>query len=289
MFDLISFLTSPQSSFLDQDMWEKYQNINSFDIHDLSAQYTDGLDCSAILSYFPFYRDYVSQFIPIKIRVPDKKIGNYDWKLLLQLSSASLSSKLKLQFYPMNFETEAIIEVPNEDQKVKSKFSELTKFQIENLFKIYISEQINWEVISYDSIKNKEFYILEKVYRFQKWDEEIDKIRSAKIEFKKDLSSKIRAMTPENIKLLEMGNVIPIYTSPAYSKNENPKTKSINIFYLSKDQFSKIKSNPKKINKKVQSRTFSLHERVPFPDGYYFGESFEVGFIVKQHIVTVIL
>ncbi len=100
-----------------------------------------------------WYKNYVSNFDSIAYKVPSELTEEFDWDLLVQLVSASFSSKCVLS--SDKIPDLAIGVMTGEDKNlvvsVVKSVKELWSFQILRLYKIYIEEQINLQSLISES------------------------------------------------------------------------------------------------------------------------------------------
>lgn len=117
----------------------------------------DASKCNVIRNYeknygvFPedfnetaIYKKYLRKFKVkrLPLAVPEEDDLNFDWTLLIQLVAASFSSDYHFELNKKG-DYELNIAVCVDDKSIERTISELSYFQIQRLFEIYIEEQIN--------------------------------------------------------------------------------------------------------------------------------------------------
>ncbi len=117
-----------------------------------------------------WYKEYVSQFKPLKYAVPDEIKKDFDWDLLQQLVLASFSSDYELKkTKPEDKLMDLYIAVKSWDQSVVKTVSELRSFQVLRLYEIYIEEQMNLHALKEEDEKEKWAIEQEREMRKKKW------------------------------------------------------------------------------------------------------------------------
>ena len=100
----------------------------------------------------PFYRDYLSKFTlspflrdkPLLIK-SENMLSKADGDLLLKLVCGSLSSTYHITYNEEKEGIELVIHVDMDDGPCTGNIEELWQFQIDNLFEIYLHEQLSIE------------------------------------------------------------------------------------------------------------------------------------------------
>jgi len=111
-----------------------------------------------------FYKEYLSQFKPIKYKVPEECKHDYDFDLLLVLIAASFSTNYDFVFTNGCFIgelPELNIYASSDGKKVVIPVSEQCVFQLKRMFEIYFEENLNLQPLTlmdyfkHDSIEEK--------------------------------------------------------------------------------------------------------------------------------------
>ena len=102
-----------------------------------------------------WYKEYVVRFKPLKYKVPEDLVEDFDWDLLFQLITSSFSSIYRLEAADVTSDPELIVSVTSGDKTIEKKISELWSFQIIRLFEIYSEEQINLEKVRAEGVEDK--------------------------------------------------------------------------------------------------------------------------------------
>jgi hypothetical protein len=126
------------------------------------------------------YKEYVSNFPVVEYIVPFASKDDFDWGLLCQLSAASFSSEVGLNWNEENTEAEYIISVENGGQVIAKKVSELFGYQIDRLFKIYCEEQMNLQNHIHENEQEKEEILAQRDYKLRQWKLRIDHLSTKK-------------------------------------------------------------------------------------------------------------
>lgn len=101
----------------------------------------------------PFYRDYLSKFTlshlfrdkPLLTKSDDVMLSKADGDLLLKLVCGSFSSSYQIAYNEEKGGLELTIQVEADEEVHTGKLEELWLFQLENLFVIYLNEQLTVE------------------------------------------------------------------------------------------------------------------------------------------------
>lgn len=103
------------------------------------------------LTTHSWYSDYIWKFTAVRYHVPNNLEHDFDRDFLARLIAASLSSEYVIErareINGNNLPSLTIIVNIDSNQSV-GKITELSKEQISNEYKIYISEQLNYELLS---------------------------------------------------------------------------------------------------------------------------------------------
>ncbi len=102
-----------------------------------------------------FYKNYVHLFPTFDYLVPIELKDDFEWNLLLQLATSSLSTKVSVEYNKEKTGIEVIITVVTNDTKVTKKVSELWSFQVLRLFEIFIEEGMNLESLAKEGESEK--------------------------------------------------------------------------------------------------------------------------------------
>lgn len=110
---------------------------------ELYSDYPESLDQTPLW-------EYLVQFEPVQYLVPEDNLGDFDWDLLCRLMAASFSSDYDFTFPGQKVVPELEITVSTNDGSATARISSLWSFQIENLFRIYLHEQLTYHLLSQD-------------------------------------------------------------------------------------------------------------------------------------------
>ena len=102
-----------------------------------------------------WYKEYVVRFKPLKYKVPEDLVEDFDWDLLFQLITSSFMSIYRLEAADVTSDPELIVSVTSGDKTIEKKISELWSFQIIRLFEIYSEEQIKLEIVRAEGVEDK--------------------------------------------------------------------------------------------------------------------------------------
>ncbi|MBM7557783.1 hypothetical protein [Halanaerobacter jeridensis] len=129
-----------------------------------------------------FYHEYLSNIQSyMHYRVPFNFESQFDWALLAQLASASLSANTWLELESKkDRKPELYIEVNAKGRKVVRKISELWQFQISNLFTIFIKEWIELTIVAEEHLEEKKEIKQELIKNKEYWINNILKINTIK-------------------------------------------------------------------------------------------------------------
>ena len=140
-----------------------------------------------------WYKDYVGKFKPVKYKVPNVIKDKYDWDLLLQLVMASFSSEGILEFNKEQELPELAISVYHWDRHILQKVSSLMSFQVFDVIKIYIKEQMQLQVLMKDE-KERPIVESQRESRLQRWDNILKKMEASQKEqeYEKEKQQKLQ-------------------------------------------------------------------------------------------------
>lgn len=290
MFDLISYFQSSAFSMKNQELWSKYERMHSFSLKELAARYPEGTDCKTILTReFPFYRDYVSKFstdIPFSRPLGDWST-TYDWELLIQLIAASFASKATIHIEGMNLVPQVVIAVSPENHIIKTLLSTQPLFKLETLFNIYMAEQLNLELIAASDNKEKQGIKQIQIEKLNAWESECLTYRT-KIPSMADKLYDIINKMFSNLNLPDgFKAILPIGSSHDIKPNNQFRIKKyFAVSYLSTNDYQKAAGSPEKLISMIKTRPVAVKDEVPFKDGFYFGDLFGTGFVVKDKVIV---
>jgi len=115
------------------------------------------------------YKEYLINFKPEKMMVPEELKEDFDWDMLVQLVSASFSSECVVEKdKEKDNQLDLVISVKSGDQTVVKRLGELRSFQVMRLYEIYIEEQMNLQVLINEDEKEKAAIISQRQARIQK-------------------------------------------------------------------------------------------------------------------------
>jgi len=124
-----------------------------------------------------WYKDYVGKFKPIKYKVPETIKDKYDWDFLLQLVMASFSSEGILEFEDGEELPELAISVYHGDKHILQRVSGLMSFQVFDVIRIYIKEQMQLQVLTKDE-KERPIVESQRESRLQRWENILHKLEA---------------------------------------------------------------------------------------------------------------
>ncbi len=128
-----------------------------------------------------WYKDYVGKFQPVKYKVPSTIKDKYDWDFLLQLVMASFSSEGILEFEKDQELPELAISVYHGDRHILQRVSSLMSFQVFDVIKIYIKEQMQLQVLMKDE-KERPIVESQRESRLQRWNNILQKMEATQKE-----------------------------------------------------------------------------------------------------------
>lgn len=136
----------------------------------------------------PLYKDYLSKFDIEKafegyqLDVDPDYGSEADFEILLRLIFASFSSSYSISFDEEDKKVSVEITVERGDQKITKALSELWSFQIIEMFRIYLDEQIRLDLLNEDEDEREALQSEQKIKKviFEK------KVREAKNKGKGD-------------------------------------------------------------------------------------------------------
>lgn len=136
----------------------------------------------------PLYKDYLSKFDiknafdGYKLDVDPDYGSEADFEILLRLIFASFSSSYSISFDEEDKKVSVEITVERGDQKITKALSELWSFQIIEMFRIYLDEQIRLDLLNEDEDEREALQSEQKIKKviFEK------KVREAKNKGKGD-------------------------------------------------------------------------------------------------------
>jgi len=124
-----------------------------------------------------WFVELVKCFSPVEnFLYPSELQDDFDWKLLVQLGAASISSELG--FVRPDQDIHLLIRVTSGDETVIKKVHELWDFQILRLFEIYVEEQINLCGLSHEDEEERKAIYKVKEFFLEKWNSRILELRS---------------------------------------------------------------------------------------------------------------
>ena len=113
--------------------------------------------------------DYIYEFKDLPAyAVPKELLDDFDWELLQMLLAGSFSSVLE-HGQKINDCCELEVHVESGNQIVIKKISELWGFQILRLYKIYVEEQLNLQVLIAEYPKEKEAILAQRKTKLKRW------------------------------------------------------------------------------------------------------------------------
>lgn len=143
------------------------------------------------LEHMPFYKDYLSKieipsWIVEKLDIPYELKDDFDYELLLRLVAGSFSSSYVLIYDAKKDQVTLRISVSNGNTCIEKNLQELWSFQIERLFEIYITEQMNLTVLTKEKDDEKTAIEMErkvKLLGFSKKVESLQRKKGQSIEY----------------------------------------------------------------------------------------------------------
>ena len=131
-----------------------------------------------------WFKEYVSKFKTLDIKVPEDLKEEFDWELLQKLVASSFSSEALLEKTEDGIEF--VITVHSWDKSVVKKISELWGFQILRLYEIYIEEQLNLQILMNEDEKEKDIIESQRVANLERWKIILDNLEAKELKEKEE-------------------------------------------------------------------------------------------------------
>lgn len=169
MFDFKDFVDNLRNNESKKDVIEKYEKY----FEPLWDSFKDTL----------IYKNYLSKFDLqyLDLLLPEYIDEDFDRELLVRLVISSFSSDYSLDFDKETNKMIFVINVSSWEKSIIKSIHELWAFQISRMFEIYIEEQLNLEILSYEEEKEKDVILTQRNNKLEKWNLVVENIKSKKL------------------------------------------------------------------------------------------------------------